>query len=118
MRNRSNGRGVCADGEGCGGRPGCPGRKRNQLRELAIMLALGVPGLLMFAFGLKTCEGYNWNPAGLAVAAVGGILVAAAGCYYYLKDFKGTRRGALAFALITVASALAGLVGTGLLFRR
>ncbi len=97
-----------------------PSGGRSGGRELALLLALLVPGCGLFLWGLAVCSdaGRLCLP-GAAVSAVGLCLVTGGGYYHYRTDYRRTAaRGALVWFLALAAlSALMAVLANLVLFR-
>jgi hypothetical protein len=107
---------------------------RRGYSELAILLALLVPGAGLFFWGLHSCQEARHFGVPGAVAVVAGLFLAlAGGFYHYRTDYRdkgrpeagasaGRGRGAgaagrLAFLVITLASFLAAVLAHRILLR-
>ena len=91
-----------------------------KVRELAVLLALLVPGGCLFFWGIASCaSARHFGMPGAAGVASGLCLVLAGGYYHYRTDYRGagTGRAFLPFAALTALSALAAFLANRLLFR-
>lgn len=92
-------------------------KDRKDLVEFAVLAALVVPGLGLALGGLKLFEGAGGlTPVGVILVSLGGVLMVTAGYYHYRRDYAPAR-GFLAFAAITLVSAIAAVLATGALTR-
>jgi len=93
---------------------------RNEMKEFLVMVSMGLPGLgcLVGGFGVLKAAGVYSIP-GAVLIAIGCTLILCTGYYHYRKDYAGGagKRGLARFILITVFSALAGVIATGTLLR-
>jgi hypothetical protein len=93
-------------------------KEKKDFVELAVLASLTLPGLGFSLGGLKLCEGARGlTPAGVALLALGGALMVAAGYYHYRKDYA-RESGGLGFpdfAVVTVVSVAAALLAAGAL---
>ncbi len=92
----------------------------SRARQLLILLALLVPGGGLFFWGISACSAARHFAIPASAGVLGGLgLVIAGGCYHYLTDYRGARRGRsfAAFLGLAVFSALAAYLVNQVLFR-
>ena len=91
-----------------------------KVKELAVLLALLVPGGGLFFWGIASCaSARHFGMPGAAGVALGLCLALAGGYYNYRTDYRGagTGRTFLSFASLTALCALAAFLANRLLFR-
>jgi hypothetical protein len=90
-----------------------------KVKELAVLLALLVPGGGLFFWGLASCaSAHHLGMPGAAGVALGLCLTFAGGYYHYRTDYRGvgTGRTFLSFSASTALCALAAFLVNRLLF--
>jgi len=88
---------------------------RRELKELGIMVAIGLPGLGIMMVGGRLFVG-GARPLGIALIVVGGLLIGLCGYYYFITDFAGgkvdRRKAALQFIAATAGAGIVGLLAS------
>ncbi len=91
-----------------------------KVKELAVLLALLVPGGGLFFWGIAACaSAHHFGMPGAAGAVSGLCLALAGGYYHYRTDYRGagTGRTFLSFAALSALCAFAAFLVNRLLFR-
>jgi hypothetical protein len=94
---------------------------RTQLRELLVMLSIGVPGLACILWGARQIESaHGATCLGVALLAAGAALFIATGYYHYKKDYapRGRRSGLVAFLFATLVPGFIGVIAARLIAGR
>ncbi len=93
---------------------------RKGLVELAVLLALGAPAVLLVAGGFRMCAAaHSFALPGAGVVAAGFVLLIGASWYYYRTDLKGRGWKAVVFTVLSCAfSLLASQLFLRIFFKR
>lgn len=90
------------------------------MKELLVLMAIGVPGLGLLIGGLKVMQRAG-HPGlgGLFLVACGALLLLSAAYYHYRTDYAhlGRKKGIAAIVSMVFLSAFIGLLTSGTLFR-